>query len=341
MKCSHRKAQSGMKLNFRLDVAAIAVAFLLSQLPRTFAQSDKKPNVEELIQRLEAAEGHERDVVMEELDQIQDAHILVPPLLAALDRDDPQNAWKLLDVLARFPNVQVAAPLVRLAQRADPIPRGMEPFLAGEPARKELLKALTEVCASWKPPAKNADDAGAQELTEAREEERESDEEGKSRRFLEWAGAMLGQTGPAALSELVAMLRDHSACPQTAAKAGLMSVVLEAEKQLDPQMVNGVTAALGDPDVSVQRASVDILYSMNGYRGTKVSRDMLNPLFLILKTHPDSGTRYAAFRLLQTASGDTPRKAAEIAVHDADGQLQDLAETFLEAHSVANPKAKP
>ncbi len=328
-----------MKLGFRLAGAAIATAFFLAQSPRSLTQSNKKPNIEELIQRLEASEGHERDVVMEELDQIQDADVLVPPLLAALDRDDPQNAWKLLDVLARFPSVQLTVPLVRLARLADPIPRGVEPFLAGEPARKELLKALTKVCASWKPPAKNPDDAGAEELTEARKEERESDEERKSRRFTEWAGAMLGQTDSAGLADLLVMLRDHSGCRQTAAKAGLHSVVSKAEK-LDPQMVTGVTAALGDADVNVQRAAVDILYSMND-RGTKVSGDMVRPLLLILKTHPDFGTRYAAFRLLRSAPGDTPKRAAEIAVHDADAQLQDVAETFLWEHSAAKPNVKP
>jgi HEAT repeat protein len=327
-----------MKLGFRLDVAAIAIAFLLAQPPLTFAQTDKKPNVDELIQRLEASEGHERDAVMEELDQIQDADVLVPPLLAALDRDDPQNARKLLDVLARFPGVQLTVPLVRLARRADPIPRGIEPFLVGEPARKELLKAVTEVCASWKPPVKNTDDAG-EELTEAEKEERESDETRKSRRFIEWAGEALGHTDPAALGDLLAMLRDHSACRQAAAKDGLMSIVSEAEK-LDPQVVKGVTTALGDADVGVQRAAVSILYLMND-RGTRVSRDMLKPLFLILKTHPDSGTRSAAFRLLRTAPGDTPIRAAEIAVHDPDGQLQDIAETLLEEHSAAKPKVKP
>ncbi len=328
-----------MKLGFRFEIAVIAAAFLLSQPPRPLPQSDKKPNVDELIQRLEAAEGHERDVVMGELDQIKDADVLVPPLLAALEHSDPQSARKLLDVLARFPGVPLTVPLVRLARRADPIPWGIEPFLVGEPARKELLKALTEVCASWKPPAKNADDAGAEELTEAEKEERESDETRKSRRFIEWAGTALGHTEPAALGDLLAMLRDHSACRQAAAKDGLMSIVSEAEK-LDPQVVKGVTTALGDADVGVQRAAVSILYLMND-RGTRVSRDMLKPLFLILKTHPDSGTRSTAFRLLQSAPGDTPIRAAEIAVHDPDGQLQDIAETLLEEHSAAKPNVKP
>src|SRR5260370_33411181 len=246
-----------MKLGFRLAGAAIATAFFLAQSPRSLTQSNKKTNIEELIQGLKAAEGHERDVVMEELDQIQDADVLVPPLLAALDRNDPQNAWKLLDVLARFPGVQLTVPLVRLARLADPIPRGVEPFLAGEPAKKELLKALTEVCASWKPPAKNADDVGAEELTEAEKEERESDETRKSRRFIEWAGTALGHTEPAALGDLLAMLRDHSACRQAAAKDGLMSIVSEAEK-LDPQVVKGVTTALGDAAGGVQRAAVSM-----------------------------------------------------------------------------------
>jgi hypothetical protein len=335
------KALGAMKSDFHLAAIAIAAAFLFAPLPRVFAQSDKKPNIDELIQRLETAEGHERDVVMEELDQIQDANVLVPPLLAALDRDDPQNAWKLLDVLARFPDVQLAAPLVRLARRADPIPRGMEPFLVGEPATKELLKVVTEVCDSWKPSAENADAASAEELTEAEKEDRESGDAKKFRRFIEWAGSMLGQTDSVGISELLAMLRDHSACRQTAAKAALTASAVVRSDKLEPQIVKGVSAALADADVSVQRTAVDILYSMNGYRGTKVSGGMIRPLFSILKTHPDSSTRYFAFRLLQTAPGDTPKRAAEIAAHDPDPQLQDTAETFLEKLSPAHPNVKP
>src|SRR5260370_29109323 len=199
-----------MKLGFRFEIAVIAAAFLLSQPPRPLPQSDKKPNVDELIQRLEAAEGHERDVVMGELDQIKDADVVVPPLLAPLRHSDPHSARKLLDVLARFPGVPLTVPLVRLARRGDPLPRGTKALLVGEPARKELLKALTEVCASWKPPAKNADDAGAEELTEAEKEERESDETRKSRRFIEWAGTALGQTEPAALRDRHRRLRAHA-----------------------------------------------------------------------------------------------------------------------------------
>jgi hypothetical protein len=330
-----------MKLNFRLDVAAIAVAFLLSQPPRTFAQSDKKPNVEELIQRLEAAEGPERDVVMEELDQIQDANVLVPPLLAALDRDDPQNARKLLDVLARFPNVQLAAPLVRLAQRADPIPRGMEPFLAGEPARKELLKALAEVCASWKPPAKNADDAGAQELTEAQKEERESKEERKSQRFLEWAGAVLGHTDSAGLDDLLTMLRDHSACRETVAEAGLIAVVSEEPGRHDSRILKEVAAALGDQNTGVQWAATAILENIIGFDGIPLSKDMVEPLFLILKTHPNTNTRYEAFILLQRGLGDIPRRAAAIAANDPDRYISRDGERFLEDVTVASPNVKP
>jgi hypothetical protein len=329
-----------MKLGFRLAAIAIAAVFF-PPLPDAIAQSGEKPNVGGLIQRLEAAEGHERDLVMEELDQIQDANVLVPPLLAELDHVDPQNAWKLLDVLVRFPGVQLAGPLVRLARRADPIPPGMEPFLVGEPARKELLNAVTEACVSWKPSAKNADDANVEELTEAEREERDSEGAKKSRRFIEWAGRMLGQTDSAHVSELLAMLRDHRPCQQTAAKAALTTSALLRSDELEPQMVNGVTAALGDINVSVQSVAVDILYAMSDSRGTKVSGDMVKSLLSILKAHPDSGTRFAAFRLLQSVSGDTPKRAAEIAVHDPDSQLQDLAETFLESHSAPRPNAKP
>jgi hypothetical protein len=330
-----------MKLGLRLAGAAIAAAFLLAQSPRAFAQSDKKPNVEELIQRLEASEGHERDVVMEELDQIKDADVLVPPLLAALDGDDPQNARKLLDVLARFPAVQLTVPLVRLARRADPIPRGMEPFLVGELARKEVLKALTEVCASWKPPAKNSDDAGAEELTEAQKEERESGEARRSRGFLEWAGAMLGQTDSAGLSELLSMLRDHSACRQTAAKDGLIAVVSEEPGRHDSRIVKEVVAALGDQDTGVQWAATAILENIIGFDGTSLSKDMVEPLFLILKTHPDSGTRYEAFILLQRGPGDIPKMAAVIAANDPDRYISRDGERLLEDVTVASPNLKP
>jgi hypothetical protein len=37
---------------------------------------------------------------MAQLDQIKDPDVLVPPVLAALDKVDPSDAWKLLDVLA-------------------------------------------------------------------------------------------------------------------------------------------------------------------------------------------------------------------------------------------------
>jgi len=330
-----------MELGFRLAGAAIATAFFLAQSPRSLTQSNKKPNIDELIQRLEAAEGHERDVVMEELDQIQDADVLVPPLLAALDRDDPQNARKLLDVLARFPGVQLTAPLVRLARRADPIPGGMEPFLAGEPARKELLKALAEVCASWNPPAKNTDNADTEESTEAQKEERESDEERKSRRFLEWAGAMLGQTDPAGLGELLAMLRDHNACRQTVAEAGLIAAVSEEPGRHDPRIVKEVTAALGDQDTGVQRVAAAILRNIVGFGGVPLSKDMVEPLFLILKTHPDSSARYAAFILLTGGPGDISKRAAAIAANDTDTYISRDGERFLEDLSAASPDVKP
>src|SRR5260370_6004192 len=140
-----------MKLGFRFEIAVIAAAFLLSQPPRPLPQSDKKPNVDELIQRLEAAEGHERDVVMGELDQIKDADVLVPPLLAALEHSDPQSARKLLDVLARFPGVPLTVPLVRLARRADPIPWGIQAVRVRETAEDKPLNALTAACASGQP----------------------------------------------------------------------------------------------------------------------------------------------------------------------------------------------
>jgi len=217
----------------------------------------------------------------------------------------------------------------------------MEPFLAGEPARKELLKALAEVCASWKPPAKNTDNADTEESTEAQKEERESDEERKSRRFLEWAGAMLGQTDPAGLGELLAMLRDHNACRQTVAEAGLIAAVSEEPGRHDPRIVKEVTAALGDQDTGVQRVAAAILRNIVGFGEVPLSKDMVEPLFLILKTHPDSGARYAAFILLTGGPGDISKRAAAIAANDTDTYISRDGERFLEDLSAASPDVKP
>jgi hypothetical protein len=323
-----------MNWKLLLAVAAFASAFLLVSSAASFAQSEKKPTVAELLQRLEAAEGFQRELVMRDLDQIQDANVLVPQLLAALAEVDPENAPKLLDVLVRFPDAQAAAPLVQLARRADQIPRGMEGFLKGEPARKELLKALSEACTSWKPPAKDSGDASTYEPAAPDEADM------KSQRFIDWLGATLGQTDSSGLDQLLAMLRDRSACRQVAAQAGLISIVLTGAS-LDPRMVNGVTAALSDPNVGVQHSAVAVLDAMIGYDKAALSKEMLRPLFRILKSHPDDEARRAAFVLLQRAHGDTPRRAAELALHDPNDQIQLRAEEFLEQLSAATPDEKP
>ena len=323
-----------MNSKIRLAVAAFALAFSFVSSNATFAQSDKKPTVAELLQRLESVQGLERDRVMEQLDQIHDADVLIPPLLAELDRVEPENTWKLLDVLAGIPGAHAEAPLVRLAQRADEIPRGMEPFLRGESARKELLQALSEVCASWKPASKNLDDTPVNELTE--------EDEGalKSLRFIKWAAGAVGQTGSSGLDQLLAMLRDHSACRQTIATAGLLSVILETDP-VEPRLVREVTAALSDPDAGVQRSAVLTLEPLIGYGGAKLSKEMLQPLFQILKAHPEYEARRAAFALLRSAPGDTPKRAAETVLHDPDSSLQNSAEEFLEQLSAATPGENP
>jgi hypothetical protein len=323
-----------MNWRLRLAVVAFTLAILLPTVHRAFAQSDKKPTIAELLQRLESAEGPGRDRLMEQLDQIHDADVLVPAVLAALDRVDPENAWKLLDVLARFPGAHAEAPLVRLAQRADQIPRGMEPFLTGEPARNELLKALADVCASWKPPSKNLDEATVDELT--------AEDQGalKSQRLIEWIGDALGQTGSSGLDQLLAMLRDHSGCRESAAQAGLTFNILQSA-ELDPRMVNGVTAALSDPDAHVQHSAVAVLEPMIGYDKATLSKEMLQPLFAILKSSPEFDARRAAFALLKRAPGDTAKKAVELASHDPDGNLQRYAEEFLDQLSAATPDENP
>lgn len=323
-----------MNWKLRLVVVAFSLVFLLVASPTTFAQSDKKPTVAELLQRLESAEGPGRDRLMEQLDQIQDADVLVPAILAELDRVDPENVAKLLDVLARFPGAHAEAPLVRLAERADQIPRDLEPFLKGEPARNELLQALAQTCASWKPSSKNLDDAPLDELTA------EDQIALKSQKLIEWLGNALGQTGSTGLDQLLVMLRDHSACRQLAAKAGLTFNILQSGST-EPRMVKSVTAALSDPDPAVQHTAVSVLEPMIGYNAAPLSKEMLQPLFAILKSNPEFDARRAAFAVLKQAHGDTPKKAAELASHDPDGNLQRYAEEFLDQLSAATPDETP
>jgi hypothetical protein len=319
-----------MNLRFHITLASIVFALLLGPSNSAFAQSEKKPTVDELIQQLESADGHDRDVIMDQLDQIHDADVLVPLLLAALDQVDPQNAWKLLDVLARFPSARPEAQLVHLAKRADFIPRDLEPFLIGEPARKELLKALAEVCATWQQPAKKFDDARMEELTD------EDQAVAKTQRFIEWLGSGIGQSGSTGLDQLLVMLRDHGECRQTAARGGLISIILGAGST-DPRLVNGVTAALGDLDPRVQLSAVTVLEPLIGYGRAPLSKAMLPLLFSILKSHPDSEARSSALAVLRSGPGDTPKRAAQIAMHDADENIQDSAYNLLEALSASGP----
>jgi hypothetical protein len=319
-----------MNLAFRIAFAASALALLLGRPLPAFAQAEKKPTVGELIQKLESAEGNDRDLIMDQLDQIHDADVLVPLLLAALDQVDPQNAWKLLDVLARFPSAHPEAQLVRLAKRADPIPRVMEPFLIGEPARKELLKALSEACATWQPPAENIDDARMDDLTD------EDQAAAKTQRFIEWLGLGIGQSGSAGLDQLLDILRDHSVCRRTAARGGLISIILGAGS-IDPKLVDGVTAALRDADPRVQLSAVTVLGYLVGFSRATLSKAMLPPLFSILKSHPDSQARSSAFAVLRSGPGDTPKRAAQLALHDSDEHIQESAENLLEALSASGP----
>jgi hypothetical protein len=69
---------------------------------------------------------------------------------------------------------------------------------------------------------------------------------------------------------------------------------------------------------------------MIGYGRATLSPAMTTSLFAILKTHPDAEARSTAFGLLQSARGDAPRRAAEIASHDLDESIQNSAINFLE-----------
>jgi hypothetical protein len=321
-----------MNFRFPITLVTLAFAFLLGPSSPALAQSEKKPTVDELIQELEFAEGHERDVVMDQMDQIHDADVLMPPLLVALDRVDPQNAWKLLDLLARFPAAHAEAQLVRLAKRADSIPRDrdMEPFLVGEPARKELLKALTEVCATWQLPTKNLDEQRVEDLTD------EDKEAARTQRFIEWLGSGIGRSGSAGLDQLLALLRDHNGCRQTAARGGLISLILGAGS-IDPKLVNGVTAALSDADLRVKLSALTVLEPLIGYGRAPLSKETLPPLFSILKSHPDSEARSSAFAILRSGPGDTAKRTAQVAMHDVDENIQESAYNLLEALSASGP----
>jgi hypothetical protein len=155
--------------------------------------SNQQPDVASLVQELANANETERRNIMEQLDQIKDQAILVPPVLAALDSVDPQDAWRLFDILARFPGSTKPEPLIRIARRSDEIPSTIKPQLTliGDPARAPLLHAIAEACATWKPVPDTSDPANQSEDVEINKQDLHTNN------FMNWAAGTLAGTGPA------------------------------------------------------------------------------------------------------------------------------------------------
>ena len=317
-----------MKKAFAFPIFIATFACMLAIHAPLSAQSNQPPDIHALIQKLIASDSAERNAIMEQLDRIQDPNVLVPPVLAALDDVDPNEAWKLLDILARFPGAAKPAPLVRLARRTRAPWRldtlKVQLISLGEPARVELFKSISEACTTWKPAAENpsADPEG---------EPAEPDHQMRDvQNFLNWAAGTLAETGPAGLENLLQMLHGHDVCRRKAAQAGLTAYFPGHRDAVDPRVViSSVLQALADSDTGVQEAAVKVVECMIDYGSAKLSPAMIQSLFVILKGHPDAATRFAAYRLLLLAPGNTPKKAAEIASRDADEKIQDSAYRFL------------
>ncbi len=131
------------------------------------------------------------------------------------------------------------------------------------------------------------------------------------------------------------MLNSHEACQQSAAQAGLTDYVLGAVSPLSPHVVQGLANALNASDIAVQKSAVIVVETMIGYQRDFLKPEMIKSLFAILRTHPDVEARRAAFDLLRQASGDVAKKAAEIASHDTDYNIQNSAAEFIE--NLPNP----
>jgi hypothetical protein len=309
--------------------ALLILSCILGLLEAVSAQtnaSNQPPDVPSLIQNLANADEIERGSIMDQLEQIKDPDVLVPPVLAALDKVDPRDAWKLLDVLARFTDSVKPEPLIRLARRSNPLPPTLEPQLIamGDRARAPLLKAIDDACVTWKPapPMSNSEaddeDTGSQNQAE------------HSQNFLYWASNALVDMGSAGLNDLLQMLRGRNAYQQNAAQFALTQYALGVEPTLDPHVVRGLSDALAAADPAVQKAAVAVVETMIGFGRATLSAEMIKSLFAILKAHPDAEARRAAFGLLRRAKGDTPRRAAEIASHDTNDSIQNAAADFLE-----------
>ena len=310
-------------LPFRLMVS---LAFTVAFANCAPTQTQSRPNVGALLQRLPSADDTERGVIMDELDKIKAPDEIVPVVLTALDQVDPRDAWKLLDVLARFPGAADPATLVRLARRTSPaFPETLRPQLVtlGEPARKELLNAIDIACRTWQPPLENNEtlpDDGSLALQQ---------ESQRIERFLVWAGSALATTGSAGLDDLDRLLQSHNACHRRAAQDGLADAASEGDKETQTRVFRFIRKALSDPDTGVQQAAVLTLNMMIGSNQFGLSADMQPALFAILKTNPHSDARFAAFSILRTGSSDIRKRAANIALHDSDEEIKDSAESLL------------
>jgi len=125
---------------FRLAGAAIATALLPAHPLALLRRSNKKPNIDEFdIQRLGKPPKPRAQYV-----SIEEVWIKykMPIVLCAAACSGictvmiPQDRAKLLDVAGEISRRALRRPYRRLARRGNPIPGGMIPFLAGEPARK-------------------------------------------------------------------------------------------------------------------------------------------------------------------------------------------------------------
>jgi hypothetical protein len=289
--------------------------------------SNQQPDVGALVNNLANADEIERGSIMDQLEQIKDPDVLVPPVLVALDKVDPRDAWKLLDVLARFTDSVKPEPLIRFARRSDPVPPTLKTQLIsmGDRARAPLVKAIDDVCTTWKPEPSISN-------SETDSEDADSQNQAAhSQNFLYWASNALADMGSAGLNNLMQMLRGHNACQQNAAQFGLTQYALGVTPTLDPHVVRGLSDALAAADPTVQKAALAVVETMIGFGRATSSPEMTKSLFAILKTHPDAEARRAAFGLLRRAKGDTPRRAAEIASHDTDESIQNAATDFLES----------
>lgn len=315
-----------MKPARRFRLTILALFCCLPAWPQATPQSNP-PDIPGLLQKLVDSDEVERRALMEQFDQINDPQVLVPPVLAALDTVDPQDAWKLLDVLARFSSYAKPDPLIRLAFRSDRVPDTLAPQLIsiGAPARIALLNAISDTCVTWKPEPPRM----------ATESERESYDSGpealRSRRFIRWAARTLESAGPAGLEDLLKLLDSRDACHASAAQEGITDYILEGPPTVSPPLLRTLSDALRAKDPTVQKTALLIVEPMLGFHHADLSPRIRDSLFTILKSHPDVEARSVALGIfLYQVHGDLAKKAANIAQHDPDERLQNEAFEFLE-----------